>query len=261
MRAYQYLTALAMVCLLAACGSAPPQETPRQGLLPSSYPGYHPYWMNTAWQAELFEAVQSKVHLPADTAASATSEIYGTVKFVYDNGTIKDPVIIKSTGNPDLDKLLMQQVVTAKVPKPFGLQTDRPHAFQLPLQMFTIYKSFQYSIYAAIDSKKEYGREAILRGDTGTTTVAFDYRDGKADNIKVGKSSEHEDMDQTSIVAVVNAIMPPPPPGYAGKTLHLQAIICYCLNSSKSCPKGNNVIVVEGTRIVRRTVTTTNVMR
>lgn len=216
--------------------------------------------MNTTWQAELFEAVQSKVHLPADTTASATSEIYGTVKFVYDNGAIKDPVIVKSTGNPDLDKLLLRQVVTAKIPKPFGLYTDQPHAFQLPLQMFTVYKSFQYNIYAAIDSKKEYGMEAILRDDTGSTIVAFDYRNGMVSNIKVAKSSGHDEMDRTSVDAVSNAIMPPPPPGYVGKTLHLQAIVCYCLNSSKSCPKGNNVIVVEGTRIVRRTVRTYNVM-
>ena len=212
--------------------------------------------MNPYWQAEMFEAVQCTVHLPDDTTSPATPDVHGTVKFLFANGKIEDPEIVASTGNPDLDKLMLQQVVTAKIPKPFGLHTGQPHAFELPLEMFTPYESFQYNVYAAIDRTKFYSRDAILKGDTGRTTVDFDYLDGKALNIVIAKSSGSKYLDQPSVDAVSRAVLPAAPPGYAGKTVPMEVIVCYCLNSSKSCPTGKNVIVVEGTRIVRTTVET-----
>lgn len=244
MRRYLCQAAFILVCALSACSSAPSQRNVPRFI----YPGTQAYWMNPYWQAELFQAVQCVVHLPDNTT---TPGIQGTVKFLYENGAIKNPTIVASTGNSDLDKLLLQQVVTAKIPKPFGLDTGQAHEFELPLEMFTPYQSFQYNVYAAIDQKHQYPRDPLLRGVTGITTVTFDYLNGKASNVIVTKSSGYKDLDQPSVEAVSNAILPPPSPGYAGKTLHMQAIFCYCLNSSKSCPTGNNVIVVEGTRIKR----------
>ncbi len=251
MREYRNLAVLVLVCVLSACGTAPPQSN-----LPSFYPGNRPYWTNVAWQAQMFEAIQYMVHLPANAASPAKPGVHGTVKFLFANGKIEDPEIVASTGNPDLDKLLLQQVVTAKVPKPYGLHTDQPHEFELPLQMFAPYESFQYNVYAAIDRKKVYGREALLKDDTGITTVGFDYRDGKALNIVIVKSSGSRYLDQRSVAAVSSAVMPPPSPGYAGKTLHMVAIFCYDINNAHKCQTGENVIDVEGTRIVRRTVVT-----
>lgn len=248
MRAYRYQAVFILACALSACGSAPHQ--PNRPPLFSD----QAYWTNPFWQVELFSAVQSVVHLPANAASLATPRIHGTVKFLYDNGAVKDPVIVASTGNPQLDKLLLQQVVTAKVPKPYGLHTDQPHEFELPLEMFTPYESFEYNVYAAIDRNKLYPRDPILKGEIGSTTVDFDYLDGKALNIVIAKSSENKELDQASIDAVSKAELPAPPPGYDGKTLPMQVIVCYCLNSSKSCSAGKNVIVVEGTRILRHAV-------
>lgn len=252
MREYRNLAVLVLTCALSACGSAPPQAN-KPSLF---YPPQQPYWMNPYWQVEMFEAVQSVVHLPDETTSPVPPDVHGTVKFLYDNGAVKDPEIATSTGNPNLDKLMLQQVVTAKIPTPFGLHTDQSHEFELPLEMFTPYQSFVYNVYAAIDHKKQYGRDALLRGDTGVAVVGFDYRDGKALNIVIAKSSEHVYLDKLSLAAVSGADMPPPAPGYAGKTLHMQAIFCYDLNFLKKCPTGNNVIDVEGTRIVRRTAVT-----
>ena len=212
--------------------------------------------MNPFWQAELFSAVQCVARLPSNAASPATPGIHGTVKFLFDNGAVKDPVIVESTGNPQLDKLLLQQVVTAKVPKPYGLHTGQPHEFELPLEMFTPYESFEYNVYAAIDRKQEYPRDPLLQDIMGITTLDFDYLDAKASHIVMVKSSGNKQLDKASLDAVSKAELPAAPPGYAGKTLHMVAIFCYDINNAKKCPAGNNVIDVYGTRIMRTTVRT-----
>ncbi|MGA9853258.1 MAG: hypothetical protein WBR15_10040 [Gammaproteobacteria bacterium] len=253
MHGYQFQAVFILTCALSACGSRPPRGTPPPNLYATTS-----YWMNPYWQAEMLTAMQSVVRLPANASSSATPRIYGTLKFLFDNGAIKDPVIVTSTGDPALDKLLLQQVVTAKVPKPFGAHTDQAHEFELRLEMFTPYETFEYDLNAAIDSKKGYTRDAILKGNMGITTVDFDYLDGKALNIAVAKSSGHKDLDQISIDTISGAILPPPPPGYAGKTVHMQLIFCYDIvtsfNQPGKCPVGGNIISVEGARIKRTSV-------
>lgn len=247
MRRYQLHAVFILACILSACSFAP-----RQGNVPRSiYLGTQAYWLNPYWQAGLLEAVQSMVHLPDNTT---TPGVQGTVKFLYDNGAIKNPMIVTSTGYSELDKLLLQQVITAKVPKPFGPHADQPHEFELPLEMFTPYQSFQYNVYAAINQKPVYPRNALLSDKTGITTVAFDYLNGKAGNVVVVSTSGHNDLDQASIDTISNAVLPAPPAGYSGKTLQMRAIFCYDINFAKKCPAGRNVIDVEGTRIKRTTV-------
>ncbi|MGA9854658.1 MAG: energy transducer TonB [Gammaproteobacteria bacterium] len=173
------------------------------------------------------------------------------MKFLFENGVVKNPEIVTSTGNPQLDQLLLKQVVTAKVPKPFGLQTDQPHEFELLLELFTPYESFQYNVYAAIGREKEYPRNPLLQDIMGITTLDFDYQDAKAHNIVVAKSSGNKQLDKVSLDAVSKAELPAAPPGYSGKTVPMRVTVCYCINSTKSCPPGKNVIIVEATRIVR----------
>lgn len=248
MRWYLYQAAFILACTLSACGSAPPQANKPPLFSDQAY------WTNPFWQAELFSAVQSVVRLPTTAASPAKPEIHTTVKFLFANGAIKDPAIVISTGNPDLDKLLLQQVVTAKVSKPYGLHTDQPHEFELPLEMFTPYESFEYNVYAAIKLKITYGRNALIYGETGIVTVNFDYLDAKVQNIVIAKSSGHGDLDKSSIATVSNAVMPLPPPGYAGKTVPMQAIFCYDFNFTRKCPTGKNIIEVDGFRIKRTEV-------
>lgn len=250
MRTSLYSAALLLFCTLSACSTAPSRSTPPRLF----YPAATSYWANPFWQAEMFTAVQSVVHLPAIAGTVPTPGIHGTVRFLYDHGAIKNPVIVESTGNPDLDKLLLQQVVTAKIPKPFGRDTDQPHEFALPLKMLTPYESFEYNVYAAIKLKITYGRNALIYGETGIVTVNFDYLDAKVQNIVIAKSSDHGELDKSSIATVSNAVMPPPPPGYAGKTVPMEAIFCYDINFARKCPAGKNIIEVDGTRIKRTEV-------
>ena len=221
-------------------------------------PFIQPYWDYPAWQAELLLAIQSKVHLPDN---EDTPGLHGTVRFLFDDGVIKNPVIVASTGVPKLDTLMLQQIVTAQIPKPYGQNTNQPHEFQLSLEMLTPYKLFEYHVYASIDKTKLYGRDAIISVHTGITAVDFDYLDGIALNITVAKSSGHADLDRSSVETVSKAELPAAPPGYVGKTLHMQVIVCYemhdSFNQTNNCPVGENIIAVVGTRI-RRTYTTYN---
>jgi len=249
MRGYRIQAAFILVCALSACGSAPRRTAPPLYL--NFNPATQAYWTNPYWQADLFAAVQSAAHLPANTTSPATPGIHGAVRFTYDNGAIKDPEIVTSTGDPDLDKLLLQQVVSAKAPKPLGQHTDQPHDFELPLDMPTYFEWFENNIYAAIDRKKGYSKDAILKNIMGITAVDFDYLDGKALNIVIAKSSGNKELDQISVGTVSNAELPAAPTGYTGKTLPLQVIFCYDVNLAKKCPTGKNIMDVEGTRIRR----------
>lgn len=248
----------AAACALGACASAP--ATTQAAFDPDK----DPYWEDPKWQAALLDAVQSVVHAPADTADLSAPGYHGTVQFTFHDGDIEDPEIVQSTGHLDLDQLMLQQVVTAVVPKPTGFDAAEPHPFALELDMPTPLESFESSVYPAIDAWKVYPKDSIMHGSTGNTTVEFDYLDGKVRNVAVTRSSKDKDMDGASVSAVARAVMPSTPPAYAGKTLHMEVVICYSLIQSPTeivnpCPVGRNVVQVTGTRIRRITIETSKI--
>ncbi|MFI4968005.1 MAG: energy transducer TonB [Gammaproteobacteria bacterium] len=157
--------------------------------------------------------------------------------------------IVSGTGDAGLDQLVLQQLGSMKVPKLYGKNIDEPHHFELELDVLTLSEWFQYNIYYAIDSHKVYPKNAIMEAATGSTTVDFDYLDGKAQNITLAKGTNGVGLDQASLRAVEGAQFPAPPPAYVGKTLHMEVIVCYSLNGSQNCPQGKNVILVQGIRI------------
>ena len=200
------------------------------------------YWNNARWQAELVYAIQSVVHAPANIPSTSTPGIHGIVQILYANGKIENPKIIKSTGNPDLDMLMVKQMAAAKPPKPIGPHASEPHVFQIPLDMPTAFESYEYSVYAAIGRHGFYPRGSLLRGFTGNTTIDFDDLNGKVSDIVINKSSGHSDLDKTAVKVVASATLPAVPPSFAGKTSHIEVIICYSINNSNVCPSGRNVI-------------------
>jgi len=246
------LTFLAAAFSLAACSSTP-VETDSAEPVTHFDPAKDPYWQDPRWDKALLDAIQSVVHDPVDAADTSAPGLHATVKFAFLDGAIEYPEITASTGKQDLDKLMLRQVASAKVPRPTGIGTDQPHEFELDLQMLTPFESFQDGIYATIDTWKIYPVDAIRDGWQGSATVSFDYLDGKAGNIVVTKSSGNKDLDRASLAIVTRATLPPTPAGYVGKTLHMEATFCYALyqseNDRKRCPTGSNVILVTGTRI------------
>jgi TonB family protein len=242
------LALLVVVMGLVACGSGPSSHDSGEPVAHFN-PAKDPYWLDPRWDKALVDAIQSVVHDPVDPTGTATPGLHATVKFTFLDGVIEYPEITASTGNPDLDKLMLHQVASAQVPRPTGIGTDQPHEFELDLEMPTAFESFQEGIYAAIDARKIYPKDAIISGSRGSTTVGFDYLDGKASNIAVAKSSGNKDLDKASVVAVTKANLPPPPSVYAGKILHMEPVFCYNLEGPGKCPVRADVILIYGTRI------------
>lgn len=241
---------------IAACSSAPPATDAAVPALPRFFdPAKDPYWQDPRWAKSLLDATQSVVHDPVPVTDMTTVGPRATIKFTFADGRIQDPAIIAGTGDPALDELLLKQVLTAQVPKPTGLHADEAHGFLLDVDMPTPFESFQSSVYAAIDHYKIFPKGALLSGAIGATTLDFDYRDGAATGIAIVKSSKDKDLDKASLDALMRAAMPPAPTAYAGKTWHMEAIVCYTINESNNCPDTKNTILVTATRI--KTVTTT----
>ena len=211
--------------------------------------------MNPPWTVSLFKAVQAAVYDPVDTADMSTPGLHGVIRFTFFNGTIEYPEIVTSTGNPDLDKLMLRQVASVQAPNAAGIDAEKPHEFVMDLDMPTPFESYQSGIFASIDAQKVYPKDAILGGVGGIAAVDFDYLDGKTSGITLVQSSKDKNLDKASVYAVTKAIMPPTPPAYAGKLRHMEAIFCYSLDGSTrigpSCPAALNVIFVTGTRIRR----------
>lgn len=249
MRRYGYPVALALVCALSACGSTPPNTTSVR-----ADAGAKAYWENPDWQSLLLGDIQSVVHQPTDTDKTPITGVNAMVRFTLADGVIKDPQIVASTGYGDLDKLMLQQVASAKPPETRGPHASESHEFELLLDMLTPLDSLQYNIYRAIDYQKVYPKDPIIRGDTGNTTVDFDYLDGKASNIAMTNSSKSRDLDRAAVGAVTRAVLPPAPMTYIGKPIHMEVLVCYSLIFSRTdvknpCPTNKDVIQVLGTRI------------
>lgn len=257
MRRHSYPAAFVLACALSACASSPDSV---QSPAPQRFnPATDPYWADPRWQAALLQSVQAVVHNPVDAADMSTPGLHGEVQFTLADGSIEYPDLAASTGDPNVDRLMLQQVVSAQPPKPTGPYAGQAHDFTLELDMPTPFESFQYSVYASIDYQKVYPKDPILAGATGNTTVDFDYLDGRANNISMTISSKNKELDKSSIGAVTKAVLPPAPQAYAGKSMHMEVIVCYTLMESSTdiknkCPTEKNVIVVLGTRIVRATI-------
>ena len=241
MGAYRHQAAFVLACALSACSSVP-------GPTPGAKPNAAPYWSDLRFDAELLNAVQSAVHYPDDVIDESLQSIRGTVQFTIVDGKIQDPQIVESTGHSGLDELMLKQVASASIPKPTGPNADEPHAFSMQLSMPTAFESAEYT---AIDNWKIYPKEAIIGGSQGNVIVGFDYLDGKASNIAIAKFSRDRSLDAASLSAVSKASFPLPPPGYAGKTLHLEVDICYSINNTPVCPTTGRVIHVTATRVVK----------
>lgn len=249
MRRFLPQLVIAAASVLSACGSAPASSTAGAG--PGYDPDRDPYWIDLKWQAALLNAVQSVVHAPKDMDDLSAPDLHVTVQFSFHDGDIEDPRIVESTGHPDLDQFILQQVPTAVVPKPAGFDAAEPHSFSLELDVPTPLESFEDTVYPTIDAQKVYPKDAIMSGTMGNAIVRFDYLDGMIRDIAVVKSSKDHVLDSSSYNAVSRTIPPAVPPAYAHKTLHMEVMFCYSLNDAVKCPLARNVIEVRGTRIRR----------
>lgn len=110
--------------------------------------------------------------------------------------------------------------IPSPIPLPNAVPVPPPSPPPIPVQrppsQDTIMAQFQASMKAAIDAAKVYPKEALLAGETGVSTVSFDYVNGVVSNIKVDKTSNARSLDKAAMQAVLKALMPPKPAELAG---------------------------------------------
>lgn len=88
---------------------------------------------------------------------------------------------------------------------------------------------FYAEIHAAINAAKQYPRDAILAGATGTVTVSFDYKDGQVSNVTIARSSGNRSLDRAAMQAVRTAQMPKTPAVFAGQSMHFTVPVVFSL--------------------------------
>ncbi|MFI4968007.1 MAG: energy transducer TonB [Gammaproteobacteria bacterium] len=224
------LLGLLPVVVLTACSSAP-----RTGDAGDAY------WQDQAWDGKLLDSVQSALHYPSDASGQPVqpvpSEARATVGFTYASGKIVDARIIESSGRADLDAAFLAQVMAIDPPSAYGDHAAESHPFELVLEMPTPMQEFEVAEYKALVANREYPQGAILQGSQGSSLVGFTYRDGKAEDIHIIKSSGSKPLDEASLYTVKKAHLPPRPAWMSPKPLDMTITICYSLGNSNICPK------------------------
>jgi periplasmic protein TonB len=91
--------------------------------------------------------------------------------------------------------------------------------------------SFEASLRAAIEAALRYPESARMDGIAGRTLVGLVYRDGAVSDIHVVTSSGMGQLDHAALAAVRDAVCPPPPHGFEGKSLPEQLWVDFTLDS------------------------------
>ncbi len=187
------------------------------------------YWQNKHWYGMLLGAVQSVLHYPTDAAGRPVQPVpemvTATVGFIYADGRISDPSIIKSSGRSDLDAAFLAQVVTAQPPRASGSHAAEPHTFRLVFKMRTPMQDFETDICEAFDAKWRWPKDLILAGELRPAVIDFTYFNDKVSDIKLVTSSGSTVMDKTYVRVMSEAQMPPPPAWLPPHALPLKATL------------------------------------
>ncbi|MGH7239660.1 MAG: energy transducer TonB [Candidatus Saccharimonadales bacterium] len=109
------------------------------------------------------------------------------------------------------------------VQAPVAINPDTPATAQETILMDEIRQALTKSV--------EYPRSALMRGETGRTVISFDYLDGKVSNSAILQSSGFHDLDYAAISAMQRASIPPAPPAFEGKLLHLHDYLDFSLGN------------------------------
>jgi protein TonB len=119
--------------------------------------------------------------------------------------------------------------VPTPIPTPNAVPVQPPQPPPIPVTSKAppenIAVEFESSMLAAINAVKVYPKEAILAGESGSTTVSFDYIDGVVSHIHVDRSSGSRSIDRSAMSAVQKAAMPPKPAELAGLNHYVLTVV------------------------------------
>lgn len=191
------------------------------------------YWDDRKWVAQLYQAVQLGIYLPADIDPKIQYHD-ATVQFTYADGTLQDAEVVKSSGSEEVDAAIESGIAAIHVPAPPGPQNPEPHRFQMDVLIPMALEAYTAALHRAIQAAVHYPSGALY----GRVSLGFDYADGKTSNITVIHPSGTREIDEAAVDAVAHANMPPTPAAFS-KIKHFVVAICfgysgYCGASSQT---------------------------
>ena len=93
--------------------------------------------------------------------------------------------------------------------------------------------SFEARMREAIQTALRYPEAARMSNLDGRARVSFTYRDGVVSNVQLVTSSGSSMLDAAAKAAVRDAAMPPPPQGFAGRTLNEAVWVYFNLDDAQ----------------------------
>jgi TonB family protein len=205
------LTVLLIASLLTACASTPSV----------------PYWENPQWINALGTAVNKGIQYPHSAAKDNFPSGTAVVTFVYDNGRLLKPKIIKSTGSPVLDAAIVEQIPSIVPPHARGPHTDKPHRFQMNIDMYPFDNSLIQALHRTLAERIHYPIIARRNGAGGMVLASFKYRDGKVFDQEIRKSSGNHSLDQAVLYELKTSVFPKPPSWLKSKTFSFTVPYCF----------------------------------
>lgn len=88
-------------------------------------------------------------------------------------------------------------------------------------------RAFKVKLHKLIDAALKYPQQLLERPATGVTSVAYDYQDGRVDNVHITMASGDAMLDRAALNAVKNADYGIVAHGFSGQSLHDVVIIVY----------------------------------
>jgi len=174
-------------------------------------------------------AIQHHLQYPRGALEQNDPAGWAIVQFTYAAGEISNVVLVKSTGYQILDAAIAAEMPEIKLPPPAGTDTTLSHRFQIRVEMSSSDRDMFYlELSEDIEHHAYYPQAAIVQGDQGIVTVAFEYRNGIIFNPKIVLSSRSPALDR-SVIDELSQLKAPLPPSWArNKTLHFTVPVIFC---------------------------------
>ncbi len=207
-----------------------------------------PYWDNPKWVNALGKMVQDSIHYPKNASKENFPGGNAIVLFTYDNGHLRSPTILISTGSKLLDAAILEQISSISPPQAQGLNTETPHEFEMKVTVYPLEISLFRTIQEELQTHIQYPQRAIIVGATGVVVASFSYRNGSVFDAKIESSSDNRALDQAVLYELQTISFPKPPAWLKDKTFSLRVPVCFGLGQVV-CPKAETRYVSTDTTI------------
>lgn len=202
---------LGLSVLVAGCASAPPK----------------PYWEDLHWINALATTVHSDVQYPEAAAKENFPSGSAVVVFLYAQGRLLAPRIVKSTGSPILDAAIIKQIPNIKPPRAMGQDSGVPHAFQMNIGMYPYDIVLFREIRQTLADHIQYPITAGWDRPAGRVVAEFHFKNGKVFDPKISISSGYMSIDHSVLRELQTTPLPKPPAWLKDKTFIFSLAYCF----------------------------------